>query len=133
LEPFILLLLTVPIAYVLAHRKGDGTLNHADTDVLGAKYRQYLRAVSAAGLVRLSNFLGDPPAAEDMDESVNGPRLIADMVGLLEGEKANTVIKGLHEDQDPTVHSFLARIADDADKYWPDQISRIHRVRESLA
>ena len=135
MEPFIAVLLSVVLALVLAYRRdgGDKQVNHVDTNALRAAYSEYLRAVSAAGLVRLSNFLGDPPAEEDIHESVNGPRLIDDMVGLLEGERADRVIKGLHGDNDPTVRSLLARIADDADKYWPDQISHVHRVRESLA
>ena len=131
MEPFIALLVTVALACLIGFRKRGGkTLNDADTEALGAAYRKYLRAVSAAGLVRLSNFVGDPPAMEDMDESVNGPRLIADMVAVLDGEKSDTVIKGVRVDEDPTVKSFLASIADDADKYWPEQISIIQQVRE---
>jgi hypothetical protein len=130
-EPIIALLITVAFACVLGYRKsGEKTLNDADAKALGAAYREYLRAVSAAGLVRLSNFVGDPPAEEDLDESVNGPRLIADMVAVLEGESATTVIKGVHVDENPTVESFLASIADDAEKYWPEQITIIHQVRE---
>jgi hypothetical protein len=135
MEPFIAVLLSVVLALVLGYRRvsDDKKVNHVDTNALRATYSEYLRAVSAAGLVRLSNFLGDPPAEEDIHESDNGPRLIDDMVGLLEGERADTVIEGLHGDNDPTVRSLLTRIADDAAKYWPDQISRVHRVRESLA
>ena len=131
MEPIIAMLVTVALACMLGFRKsGDRTLNDADTKALGAAYREYLRAVSAAGLVRLSNFVGDPPAEEDIDESGNGPRLIADMVAVLEGEKSNTVIRGVHVDENQTVESFLAHIAHDAEKYWPEQISIIHQVRE---
>ncbi len=132
MEPIIAVLLTVALACLLAFwRAGDESLNDVDAKALGATYSKYLRAVSAAGLVRLSNFVGDPPAEEDIDESVNGPRLIADMVSVLEGEQADTVIKGVHAGENPTVRSFLARIADDAEKYWPEQMSRLHHVRES--
>ena len=132
MEPIIAVLLTVALACLLAFRRsGDHSLNHVDAEALGATYSQYLRAVSAAGLVWLSNVVGDPPAKEDIDESVNGPRLIADMVSVLEGEKADTVIKGVHAGENPTVRSFLARIADDAEKYWPEQMSSLHHVRES--
>jgi hypothetical protein len=131
MEPIIALLVTVALACLLGFWKsGEKTLNDTDTKALGAAYREYLRAVSAAGLVKLSNFVGDSPAEEDIDESVNGPRLIADMVAVLDGEKSNTVIKGVHVDESPTVKSFLASIADDAEKYWPDQISIIRQVRE---
>lgn len=132
MEPIIAVLLTVMLACLLAFRRGgDRSLNDVDARALSATYSKYLRAVSAAGLVRLSNAVGDPPAEEDIDESVNGPRLIEDMVSVLEGEKADTVIKGVHAGESPTVGSFLARIADDVEKYWPEQMSSIHHVHES--
>ena len=133
MEAFIVVLFTVAFACLLGFvRKGEASLDEADTKALGTTYSKYLRAVSAAGLVRLSNYVGDPPAAEDIAESANGPRLIADIVGLLEDEKADTVIRGLRVDQDATVSSLLARVAEDANKYWPGQISQLQRVREAL-
>jgi hypothetical protein len=132
MEAIVALLLTVAFASLLGFMRGGGRRDDLDTETLGTTYSKYLRAVSAAGLVRLSKYLGDAPAEEDIADSVDGPQLIADMVALLEDEKADTVITGLRFDQDPTVGTFLTRIADDADKYWPGQISQLQRVRESL-
>jgi len=133
MEAIVVLLFTVAFACLLGFvRRGGGSRDDLDTGELGTTYSKYLRALSAAGLVRLSKYLGDAPAAEDIADSVSGPRLIADMVALLEDEKRDTVIKDLRPDQDVTVGSFLTRIAEDADKYWPGQISQLQRVRESL-
>ena len=133
MEAIVALLLTVGFACLVGFMRGGGrSRDDLDTETLGTTYSQYLRAVSAAGLVRLSKHVGDSPAPEDIADSVDGPRLIADMVALLEDEKPDTVIRGLRFDQDPTVGSFLTRIAEDADKYWPGQISQLQRVRESL-
>ena len=133
MEPFIALLLTVAIAGLIGFRwSGARKLSRADAEALGATYDQYLRAVSAAGLVHLSNAVGDPPAKEDIEEAVNGPRLVSDIVALLEGEHADAVIKDVRNEESRTVNSLLTNIADDVEKYWPEQIPDVHRARESL-
>jgi hypothetical protein len=134
MEPFIALLLTVVFACLIGFRLGrHKTLNDQDTEVLAATYGEYLHAVSAAGLVRLSNRVGELPAREDIEVSINGPRLVSDMVNLLDGEKGSTVIEHLENGNEVTVERLLVRLSDDAEKYWPERIADIRRARESLS
>jgi hypothetical protein len=132
-EPIIALLLTIAIAGLIGFRRSAARkLSDADTRALGATYDEYLRAVSAAGLVKLSDVVGEPPAKEDVDEATNGPRLVSDMVSLLEGEHANAVIRAVRGEESPTVNTFLTDIESDVEKYWPEQVPDVHRARESL-
>jgi hypothetical protein len=132
MEPFILLLLTVAVAAFAGYARRGRRVERADASTLQTTYREYLRAVSAAGLVKLSRFVGDPPAAEDVDESVKGPRLMADLVSLLERYEADAVIEGIQLHDHVTVDALLERLADDAQKYWPDESPAAIRVRRAL-
>jgi hypothetical protein len=133
MEPFIALLLTVLAACLIGFRLGrHRTLDKGDAKKLTAAYGEYLHAVSAAGLVQLSNRIGELPAREDIETSINGPRLVSDMVKLLDGEKGSTVIEHLQNGNAVTVEGLLARLSDDAEKYWPERSADIRRARESL-
>jgi hypothetical protein len=132
-EAIIALLLTVGLACLIGFRRGgDKASATADVKALDATYGEYLLAVSAAGLVRLSNALGDPPAPEDIKESRRGPRLIGEILKMLEGEQADAVIEVSRRDPKPTVKALLTGIAGDAEKYWPDHSGDVHRACDSL-
>jgi hypothetical protein len=122
MEPIIALVVTILLACAIGFaRRGGRTLNGVDAEALGAKHDEYLRAVTAAGLVQLSHFVGDPPAVEDLEQSAQGPRLITEMTTLLEGQEPDAVVKGLgglRAGKEPTVESFLAGLAADTAKYW---------------
>ncbi|HZO59687.1 MAG TPA: hypothetical protein VFB51_08350 [Solirubrobacterales bacterium] len=134
MEAVIALLLTVGVACLIGLRAGrDRRLDDDDASALGSTYAEYLRAVSAAGLVRLSNVVGDVPAREDIEASINGPRLLGDMIELLEGATEDAVIDDTRVGSRETVGTLLARLTDDAEKYWPDQLPPIQRARESLS
>ena len=133
MEAIIALLITVGLACLIGFRRGGNkTSTNADAKALDAAYGQYLRAVSAAGLVRLSNVVGDPPAPEDIRESRRGPRLIGEILKMVEGEQADAVIEVTRLDRKPTVGALLTDIADDAEKYWPDQSADVNRARQAL-
>jgi hypothetical protein len=132
-EPFIALLVTVAVACVIGYRRGRGrTMDEADREGLAATYGEYLRAVSAAGLLQLSERTGDTLAAEEVDQARRGPQLVAEIAALLEGERADALIDGLGHAERPTADRFLQRIAADVKKYWPTQLGEVERVRKSL-
>ena len=132
-EAIIALLLTVGLACLIGFRRGgDKASANTDLKALDAAYGDYLRAVSAAGLVRLSNVVGDPPAPEDIRESRRGPRLIGEILKMLEGEQPDTVIEVSRLDSKPTVRALLTDIAGDAEKYWPDHSADVYRACDSL-
>jgi hypothetical protein len=95
-------------------------------------YSDFLGAVQAASLVRLDESSGTRTPNDVLNDSFEGPRYIDQMLSVLEDEKATTVIKEVVADESPTVKSFLAGIGNDAERYWPEEVSRIDRVRESL-
>jgi hypothetical protein len=129
--PFIALVITITVACAIGYaRRGPRTLDKDDAAALSAVRDEYLRAVTAAGLVKLSNLVGQAPAEEDIDEAAKGPRLIVRMKSLLEGQKPDVVLRGLDEGNDQTVESFLAGLEADTDKYWPEHAPGKHRVRE---